>query len=1070
LIGLAAGALLAGSASGADLDIQGDWNITGVEAYQGITIEVHETAPTNFTDGNLTVEPGGSLTLTNCTLTLPWSSIFYVGGTLVLDNTTVDGPAWFFWMNGTTTLTNTRIVNATYSLNSTYKEVWVESPATTFDRLTWTDANGNGSVVRMQVPLDFQGHTLTGGAAVRYFVNPSFANAAIDISQNRFYNSSLNAVYAVAVDGPAIPQPLHFEIHHNTFNGSGVGVGLLRVDVNTSYDIHHIDVNTTSFGTGIMPGVQGSGIRFKGQLEISDYTVLNAYVGVWMWGAAPYDMVVNITRMTAVNVSYVLSIGGGFAEVRDSSFLATRTWIYEGLSQGHIRVYNTADTAFFATLPGTNATVEHMVWLPLTTATWQGGVAMQGQVVRLANETGVVNLTVDPQVWNPQYVALWGVYAGGNRVDNRDLNPSVVSAGQSFACAPAQFYVGDGMAPFSIVCTDDRAPVISVSLPAAGAYINQSSFTMAGNLTEAGSGLAAFEFSLDNVSFNPITPGVNGSAPWTATVGPLSDGAYTVTLRASDRTGNLRYASVFPVRIDTVFPELAMGAFPAWTTATSWQINGSSEPFAKVTVRRAYGWNQTVTLGASGVFAITVPLDEGQNTYSVRVVDLAGNAVEGTAVIRVDTLAPSVVGLLDGLPLVGLWTANATVDVSGSCEAGAAVSVGAASVSRSGPAFQASVALVEGRNDIDVVCTDPAGNAGHWYAFAFRDGTPPVLDVTVDGAVELSPGRFLVTSTLVAIGGTVTDAGSGLDRASVSGNPVSVSGTGALTVSVETPEGETDIEVMAVDRAGNTAVVTLTIVRDSVVPEASFAWREAGSPIVLVGGVPTTAGAQAVLEITLSEPAQVAFGQTVLDLPAGVTRETVLLVPGQNRFSVNVTDAAGNAPFPYLLLIHQDREPPALTIYGPAEGSAVDTPSVAVSGHAEPGSDVTVGEQHVVLSNNGDFSVVVDLAFGQNTLVVEATDALGNAANRSVTVSYAPPEQPPETTPSGGLELPLLVAGLLGGLAVGALLSRARGGGRPPAGGPPAPVQEHPPAEEQAVEERPTRAPKGPRGPAPPPQ
>lgn len=1066
--------LLAPSAGAADVDIFGDWNVTGTEAYADQTVQVHATAPTNWTDGNLTVQPGGSLTLTNCTLVLPWGSILYVGGTLVADNTTVDGPAWFFWMNGTTTLTNAHVVNATYSMNSTYKEVWVESMSTTFDRVTWTDANGNGSRIWMNVPLDFQGQVLEGGSGIHYMVDGSFAGAAIDVSQNRFYNSSTVARYGVAVDGPAIPQPLSFDIHHNTFNGTLVGVGLLRVDDNTSYEVHDMDVNGTGFTTGIMPGVQGSGTRFKGHLNISDYTVLNAYVGVWMWGAAPYDMVIHINRMTAINVSYVLSIGGGFADVYDSTFTATRTWIYEGLTQGHIRVHETADTAFFATLPGTNATVEHLVWLPLTGATWQGAVPFTGQVVSLFNETGVLNLTVDPQTWTPHYAVQWGVYPGSVRVDNRDLRPAVVDGANAFACTPTQFYLTDGMPPFTIECTDDRPPVVSVSGPPADSYLNQSSFTVVGNLSETGSGIATFGISLDNVSFQPVAPGANGSTAWSAALGPLADGAYSITVRAVDRTGNVAYDTVFPVRIDTVFPVLVMGDSD-WGSGTQYNISGSSEPFAQLTVRRSYGWNQTVALPADGQFTVTVPIDEGQNVFAVRVQDRAGNAVERSFVVRVDTLAPAVTAMLDGMPAAALWTGNASVHVSGACEANATVDVEGVAAQRTGASFDADVPLVAGRNDLDVVCTDEAGNRGHWYGFAFYDAVAPDLAARVDGAVELSPGHYLVTSPLAAIAGRVVDNGSGIAAVSVAGNPAVLSGSGVLTVSIETPEGETTVDVMAVDRVGNTATVRLTILRDSVAPEATFTWVEAGSPIVEVGGVPTTAGSQVGLHILLTEAATVAFAGRTLDLPAGESTEVVALADGANRFTVSVHDAAGNGPPDETLQVNRDTTPPEITLFEPQGGTTMDVGSVEVKGQVEPGSAVTVNGNPVALSATGDFHVLVDLVLGANTVTVVAKDALGNAANMSVSVEWKVPTEPEPTAPAGNLEIPLLLVGLVAGVGVGALAMRGRSGAarRAEAEAPAAPEAAEegspfpPPGREAS---KGPKGPKGPRGPAPPPE
>lgn len=1064
LVALVAGALALGApGAGADVDIVGDWNITGAEIYVDVVIQVTPTNATNATDGNVTIFPGGSLTLINCTLLLPFNSSFVSDGTLTLADTRVDGPAYFLWLNGTSTLSRAYIMNATRNVNATMGGTWVSSPNTVLINSTWNQSNGGGATLHLAVPLDFQGHTMHGGAGVHFEVDASFANQSIDVSYNQFVNGTLGTVYSVAVDGPAIPWPVEFDIHHNTFNRTFVGVGLLRVDVNSTYLVRDMAVNTTSFGTGIMPGVQGSGIRFKGHLNISNYTVMNAYVGVWMWGAAPYDMVVNIDRMTAINVSYVLSIGGGFADVRNSSFTATRTWIYEGLSQGHIRVYETADTAFFATLAGTNATVEHFVWLPLGGATWQGGVAFQGDNVSLLNATGVLNLTVDPATWTPRYVVAWGVYPGGMRVDNRDLRPAVVEGSATFACSPAQFYLSDGMAPLDIMCTDDRPPALAGLAPPVGSFLNFSSFTLRGSVAEVGSGLAMLEWSLDNATFAPVAGGASDAFEWNVSQGPLPDGAYTFYVRAVDRTGNVAYLAQGPVRVDTEVPSVVVDALPPFANGTTFELTGSTEPFSTLTVRRAYGWNQTVAIPANGTYRVVVPVDEGQNTYSLLVVDRAGNRVTVDATIRVDTVAPTIALTVDGRPERELWTAGATVLVAGVCEAGAAVRVNGAPATVSGASFERLVPLLPGLNPLEVRCTDEAGNAAAAYGYAFYDDAPPLVQLAVEAGAAQPSGGYLTRGSTAALSGTVTDAGSGFARLLVNGLPYEVAGDGSFAVTVPLEEGASTVTATFEDRVGNTASFSYQVTRDSVAPVASFSWSALTAPVLAVGSVTYTRALAVGLSADLSEPATVRIAGEAHALPAGLSVVDVGLVPGENTLTVEFNDTAGNPGQGLVMAITQDSEAPEIQIYGPDPGEQVSQAAVEVSGNVGPGSTVTVGGQAVSVTATGDFRTTVSLEPGTNVIVVGASDAVGNNATRSVAVEYAIPTQPPARPAAGGLELPMLAAGLVAGLAVGALAMRGRG--RAPPAGEARPARED---EADGPGPREARGPKGPRGPTPP--
>jgi hypothetical protein len=86
---------------------------------------------------------------------------------------------------------------------------------------------------------------------------------------------------------------------------------------------------------------------------------------------------------------------------------------------------------------------------------------------------------------------------------------------------------------------------------------------------------------------------------------------------------------------------------------------------------------------------------------------------------------------------------------------------------------------------------------------------------------------------------------------------------------------------------------------------------------------------------------------------------------------------------------------------------------VRIAGTTEPGAFVTVNGINVP-APGGAFATNVTLSVGANTVVVEAQDAVGNAAERRFTITVAAP---------GSSNLVLPIGLLVLGLALGALLA-----------------------------------------------
>ncbi|HNL88276.1 MAG TPA: putative Ig domain-containing protein, partial [Nitrospira sp.] len=121
--------------------------------------------------------------------------------------------------------------------------------------------------------------------------------------------------------------------------------------------------------------------------------------------------------------------------------------------------------------------------------------------------------------------------------------------------------------------------------------------------------------------------------------GPLADGPYTLTLRATDTGGNVTQTTV-TFTLDTVVPSLTFDLDSAsdsapigdqQTTNASVALVGQTEANAAVEL---LGLGLTTTANASGQFTFTnVALTVGANAFTVRATDSAGNQRSQTQTI-----------------------------------------------------------------------------------------------------------------------------------------------------------------------------------------------------------------------------------------------------------------------------------------------------------------------------------------------------------------------------------------------------------------------------------------------------
>src|SRR6266516_3873665 len=366
--------------------------------------------------------------------------------------------------------------------------------------------------------------------------------------------------------------------------------------------------------------------------------------------------------------------------------------------------------------------------------------------------------------------------------------------------------------------------------------------------------------------------------------------------------------------------------------------------------------------GAS--FSATVALSaEGNNVLHIVATDAAGHSTDSSRTVIHDT-QPPVLTLTS--PADGLITKDTTATVSGTVTDLTAVTVNVNGIPLpvdSAGAFHGAVALSEGSNILTVTATDAAGNATSQVRTVTRDTHAPVLAVT-------APANGLITNqTSVTVSGSVTDASA--VTVAVNGTPLTVGADRHFSGSVTLTEGANTLTTVATDAAGNATTDTRAVTLDTHPP--ALAVTDATPVTVDVNGVPWPVDG------------------------AGVFTGQAPLAEGANPLTVTAHDAATNTAT-VVRIVTLDTHAPASAVTQPADGDIINAASVTTTGTVTDAtaSTLTVNGNPVPLGAGGAFSVEVPLVPNANTITYAATDAAGNSATISITVTRRTSNLPPD--------------------------------------------------------------------------
>lgn len=571
-----------------------------------------------------------------------------------------------------------------------------------------------------------------------------------------------------------------------------------------------------------------------------------------------------------------------------------------------------------------------------------------------------------------------------------------------------------GTATDSVTFTlDTTAPVIAIVAPADNSGTNDNTPTISGT-GEAGVDVIIEVTDSNGQVVETLTATPDAQGNWSVDAAQLPDGDYTLNAQSTDAVGNTGTAGPSVFTIDTTAPTVAINtpADGAVTNNNTPVISGMAEAGSTVEIIIRDGNGQVVqTLPAAnnnGSWTVQAAnLPDGNYTIEAVARDIAGNtATDGPRGLTIDTTAPAVT---IAQPADGSATNDNTPDTNGTSEVGALLSVEIRDANNQ--VVQSFVPTVDGNGNWSVnvaqladgnytvvaTATDSANNATTVSNGFSVDTTPPSLTLTspADGTLTNNPA--------VSIGGT-GDAGETVEVVVTDGNGQSqnlttvVDAQGNWSVNpMMLADGTYTVNATSTDAAGNTASVgpsTFTV--DATAPAVAISAPADGS--LSNDNTPTVTGTvePGAMLVVVVRDAQNMIVQTLspmVDAQGNWTADAAQLPDGAYTIEATASDAAGNTSTA-TSGVTIDTTAPALVLVTPADGTALNDDTPAISGTNDANVDVTVevtdANGQVVFTGStttdamGNWTLdTTQLPEGAYTVNASSTDDAGNSANQS---------------------------------------------------------------------------------------
>lgn len=552
-----------------------------------------------------------------------------------------------------------------------------------------------------------------------------------------------------------------------------------------------------------------------------------------------------------------------------------------------------------------------------------------------------------------------------------------------------------------VLFTDPNPPTLILSSPRENTTYTRANLTIQGSVTDDLSGVAGLEVSIDGVNWVALA-GPYGS--FTYSFVGLAEGVYDVYIRSWDKASDLidpraeMLVVLYSIGIDTTPPVLGivdpdcLDGGEVYTSSTQLLFRGNVDR----SVEQLYVNGQTVNLTGTAFLYLGMLPNEGPQTFLFLAIDLAGNARNVTCTVFRDTVDPTLI-LLNPSGRGEIFWPSRSILVEGITDVNVKVTIGGVPAPVNGSSFSLMVSLQEGRNTILILAIDLAGNQATRTLVVTADTIAPTITI-----LSLAEGAFLGSPRLELIG----ELSEPVALFEVNLRIFAVSGISFDAV-LGLSEGPNLISVNATDRAGNVGRATRHLTVDTIPPGMTLN----SLPDFLV-----IATRQLSVSGTITEEATVTVEGNIVDVAGFEFSTSLTLVEGLNTLAIVASDRAGNT-VTLIRRVTVDTTQPTVTISEPAPGAGLSSRTFRIVGSAEPNSTVQVGGQFVTTDASGHFTAWISLeGDGPQTIRVNVTDAAGNTAGKTFTVTFAPVKVDTSGALTAGL---IAMVGLAAGVGVG---------------------------------------------------
>jgi len=449
---------------------------------------------------------------------------------------------------------------------------------------------------------------------------------------------------------------------------------------------------------------------------------------------------------------------------------------------------------------------------------------------------------------------------------------------------------------------------------------------------------------------------------WQLQLDNLAEGDNRLILRASDEAGNLAELRL-ALKVDLTPPQVEILSPAAGVVFRQTPDLEISSDASEIRVQLD---GTTLSPGPGGKLPELPPLSEGEHFLKVSAVDDAGNLVETSRRIQVDTRAPDL-QLLSPAPGV-LNDSSPLFSFSGDARDIRLLldkePLTVANGDRIGP-------LADGEHHLLFSAMDAAGKRREWAVDFVIDTRPPTWELREGMGAGMGARRSLKGT--VEPGAQISFASPTLQFSDIRYLP-----TGGWEVEVDGLQpGDNQVEINVTDLAGNSGTGSVNLTRDDEPPVLELV---SPAPDGLYREMPT-------LDFSVNEgTASFMLDARPLELVQGEPLPP--MEDGDHVLLVRIVDQAGNESV-QARRFRIDRQSPRLTVDPLPE--AVNSESLRISGLREAGSRV-----RVVTPENEDLCpalgsegnqwscTITNLAEGPLRLVVISTDIAGNESRKEL--------------------------------------------------------------------------------------